>query len=56
MVLRLRMRFGYFETGKRRTWSGAKDAIIKANEAVPVKDEKRAVEAGAFGLAIEVTS
>lgn len=43
--------FRYFETGKRRTWPGARDAIIKANEAVkvfPVKDENKAIEAGAF--------
>lgn len=33
--------FRYFETGKRKTWHGARDAIIKANEAVmiyPIKD------------------
>lgn len=33
--------FRYFETGKRRTWDGAREAIIKANEAVkvyPIKD------------------
>jgi dimethylaniline monooxygenase (N-oxide forming) len=28
--------FRYFETGKRRTWDGAKQAIIKANEAVKI--------------------
>jgi dimethylaniline monooxygenase (N-oxide forming) len=28
--------FRYFETGKRRTWDGARDAIIKANEAVKI--------------------
>jgi dimethylaniline monooxygenase (N-oxide forming) len=28
--------FRYFETGKRKTWDGARDAIIKANEAVKV--------------------
>lgn len=49
--------FRYFETGKRRTWPGARDAIIKVNEAVkvfPVKDEKKAIEAGAFGIAHEI--
>jgi dimethylaniline monooxygenase (N-oxide forming) len=33
--------FRYFETGKRKTWDGAREAIIKANEAVkvyPIKD------------------
>ncbi|KAH7082026.1 putative dimethylaniline monooxygenase [Paraphoma chrysanthemicola] len=28
--------FRYFETGKRRTWDGAREAIIKANESVKV--------------------
>jgi dimethylaniline monooxygenase (N-oxide forming) len=28
--------FRYFETAKRRTWEGAREAIIKANEAVKV--------------------
>ncbi|KAF2118132.1 putative dimethylaniline monooxygenase [Lophiotrema nucula] len=28
--------FRYFETGRRRTWAGAREAIIKANEAVKV--------------------
>jgi dimethylaniline monooxygenase (N-oxide forming) len=35
--------FRYFETGKRRTWPGAKEAIIHVNELVkmfPVKEEK----------------
>ena len=35
--------FRYFETGKRRTWSGARNAIIEANEAVkvyPIKHSK----------------
>jgi dimethylaniline monooxygenase (N-oxide forming) len=48
--------FRYFDTGKRHTWHGARDAIIKANEAVkvfPIKDEKGAIEAGAFGIASE---
>jgi dimethylaniline monooxygenase (N-oxide forming) len=48
--------FRYFETGKRRTWPGARDAIIEANRAVkvfPVKDEKKAIETGAFGVASE---
>ena len=34
--------FRYFETGKRRRWEGAGEAIVKANEAVrkfPIKDE-----------------
>lgn len=45
--------FRYFETGKRRTWPGARDAIINANEAVkvfPIKDEKKAIVEGAFGV------
>lgn len=36
--------FRYFETGKRKTWDGARDAIIKANEAVriyPLKDGEK---------------
>lgn len=36
--------FRYFETGKRKTWNGARDAIIKANEAVkiyPLKDGEK---------------
>jgi dimethylaniline monooxygenase (N-oxide forming) len=36
--------FRYFETGKRKTWSGAREAILKANEAIkvfPVADEER---------------
>lgn len=48
--------FRYFETGKRRTWPGARDAIIKANEAVkvfPVKDDKKAIEVGAYGVEAE---
>lgn len=35
--------FRYFETGKRKTWDGAREAILKANEAVkvyPIKDRK----------------
>ncbi|OAG10080.1 putative dimethylaniline monooxygenase [Paraphaeosphaeria sporulosa] len=36
--------FRYFETGKRKTWDGAREAIIKVNEAVngrfPVKREE----------------
>lgn len=35
--------YRYFETGKRKTWSGAKEAIIHANELVkiyPIKEEK----------------
>jgi dimethylaniline monooxygenase (N-oxide forming) len=28
--------FRYFETGKRKTWDGARDAIVKANEAVKI--------------------
>lgn len=45
--------FRFFETGKRRTWVGAREAIVRANEAVkvfPVKDEKKVVEVGAFGV------
>lgn len=47
--------FRYFETGKRRTWDGAREAILRANEAVkvfPVEEgkRKRAVEVGAFGV------
>lgn len=36
--------FRYFETGKRKTWAGAREAIIKANEAVkvfPIKEEEK---------------
>ncbi|KAH4044842.1 hypothetical protein HBH92_170680 [Parastagonospora nodorum] len=36
--------FRYFETGKRRTWEGAREAIIKANEAVkvyPLKEDEK---------------
>ncbi|KAF2733991.1 putative dimethylaniline monooxygenase [Polyplosphaeria fusca] len=39
--------FRYFETGKRRTWEGAREAIIKANEAVkiyPLKEKEGKVE------------
>ena len=39
--------FRYFETGKRKTWEGARDAIIKANEAVkkfPIKNEEELPE------------
>ncbi|CAO2653089.1 Nn.00g025000.m01.CDS01 [Neocucurbitaria sp. VM-36] len=39
--------FRYFETGKRRTWEGARDAIIRANEAVkvfPIKEGKEKVD------------
>jgi dimethylaniline monooxygenase (N-oxide forming) len=35
--------FRYFETGKRKAWPGAKEAIIHMNELVkmfPIKDEK----------------
>jgi dimethylaniline monooxygenase (N-oxide forming) len=28
--------FRYFETGKRKTWDGAREAIIKANEAIKI--------------------
>jgi dimethylaniline monooxygenase (N-oxide forming) len=28
--------FRYFETGKRKTWDGARDAIIQANEAIKI--------------------
>jgi dimethylaniline monooxygenase (N-oxide forming) len=36
--------FRYFETGKRKTWEGAREAIIKANESIkvfPVGKEKQ---------------
>lgn len=36
--------FRYFETGKRETWDGARDAIIQANQSVkifPVEKEKQ---------------
>jgi dimethylaniline monooxygenase (N-oxide forming) len=36
--------FRFFETGKRKTWEGAREAIIKANKAVaiyPIKKEKQ---------------
>jgi len=39
--------FRYFETGKRKTWKGAREAIIKANEEVkryPIKDKKNLPE------------
>lgn len=32
--------FRFFETGKRKTWTGAKEAIIKANEAVKIYPDK----------------
>ncbi|KAF1842858.1 putative dimethylaniline monooxygenase [Cucurbitaria berberidis CBS 394.84] len=38
--------FRYFETGKRKTWDGAREAIIRANEAVkvfPVKGGKEKI-------------
>lgn len=37
--------FRYFETGKRKAWPGARDAIIHMNELVkmfPIKEEKKA--------------
>lgn len=34
--------YRYFETGKRKTWDGARDAILHANETVkmfPIKED-----------------
>ena len=39
--------FRYFETGKRRTWEGAREAIVRANEAVgrfPIRREEELPE------------